>query len=128
MAPTLGLGLLLLRDAPEHGLAAVLVVFAVVWGTDSGAFFVGRAIGGPKLWPAVSPKKTWAGAIGGLVAGVVTGLVVAALARVPVAPGAGAGLRVPVGRRTGRRPVRNRPSSAASASRIPASSFPATAA
>ena len=83
----LGLGLLLLRAAPEHGLAAVVVVFAVVWGTDSGAFFVGRAIGGPKLWPAVSPKKTWAGAVGGLVAGVVAGLVVAALARVPVAPG-----------------------------------------
>ncbi len=83
----LGLGLLLLRYAPEHGLAAVLVVFAVVWGTDSGAFFVGRALGGPKLWPAISPKKTWAGAIGGLVVGIVIGLVVAALAQVPVAPG-----------------------------------------
>ena len=83
----LGLGLLLLRDAPQHGLVAVVVVFAVVWGTDSGAFFSGRAIGGPKLWPAVSPKKTWAGAIGGLVAGVVAGLVVAALAGVSVAPG-----------------------------------------
>ena len=84
---TLGLGLLLLREAPEQGLAATFVVFAVVWGTDSAAFFVGRAIGGPKLWPSISPKKTWAGAIGGLVAGVVTGLVVAALARVQVAPG-----------------------------------------
>ncbi len=83
----LGLGLLLLRDAPEHGLAAAVVVFAVVWATDSGAFFVGRAIGGPKLWPAISPKKTWAGAIGGLAAGVIAGLVVAALARVAVAPG-----------------------------------------
>ncbi len=82
----LGLGLLLLRYAPDHGLAAVVVVFAVVWGTDSGAFFVGRAFGGPKLWPAISPKKTWAGAVGGLVAGVVIGLVVAALARVPLAP------------------------------------------
>ena len=87
MAPVLGLGLLLLRDAPEHGLAAVVVVFAIVWGTDSGAFFVGRAIGGPKLWPAISPKKTWAGAVGGLVAGIVIGLVVAGLARVSVAPG-----------------------------------------
>lgn len=85
-AAMLGLGLLLLRDAPEHGLAAVLVVFAVVWGTDSGAFFAGRAIGGPKLWPAVSPKKTWAGAIGGLVAGILSGLVMAALAQIAVAP------------------------------------------
>ncbi len=83
----LGLGLLLLRYAPDHGLTAVVVVFAVVWGTDSGAFFVGRAFGGPKLWPAISPKKTWAGAIGGLVAGVVIGLAVAALAGVPVTPG-----------------------------------------
>jgi phosphatidate cytidylyltransferase len=84
---TLGIGLLLLRYAPEHGLAAVLVVLAAVWGTDSGAFFVGRTFGGPKLWPAISPKKTWAGAIGGLITGVVIGLVVAALARVAVAPG-----------------------------------------
>ncbi len=83
----LGLGLLLLRFAPDNGLAAVLVVFAVVWGTDSGAFFAGRAIGGPKLWPAISPKKTWAGAIGGLIAGVVIGLIVAMLAQVPVAAG-----------------------------------------
>jgi phosphatidate cytidylyltransferase len=83
---TLGLGLLLLRGAPEQGLPAVLVVLAVVWGTDSGAFFVGRAIGGPKLWPAVSPKKTWAGAVGGLAAGIAAGLVVAALARVTVTP------------------------------------------
>ncbi len=82
----LGLGLLLLREAPEQGLAAVLVVFAAVWGTDSAAFFAGRAFGGPKLWPSISPKKTWAGAVGGLVAGVVAGLVVAALARVSVAP------------------------------------------
>ncbi len=86
-AAMLGFGLLLLRYAPDHGLAAVLVVFAVVWGTDTGAFFAGRAIGGAKLWPAISPKKTWAGAIGGLVAGIVVGLAVAALARVAVAPG-----------------------------------------
>jgi phosphatidate cytidylyltransferase len=85
-AAVLGLGLLLLRGAPEQGLPAVLVVFAVVWGTDSGAFFAGRAIGGPRLWPAVSPKKTWAGAIGGLAAGIAAGLVMAALARVTVTP------------------------------------------
>jgi phosphatidate cytidylyltransferase len=82
----LGLGLLLLRAAPDLGLAAVLVVFAVAWGTDSGAFFAGRAIGGPKLWPAVSPKKTWAGAIGGLAAGIVAGLVMAVLTRVALTP------------------------------------------
>jgi phosphatidate cytidylyltransferase len=38
----------------------------VVWATDIGGYFAGRTIGGPKLWVRVSPKKTWAGAIGGL--------------------------------------------------------------
>ena len=39
----------------------------IVWVTDIGGYFAGRGIGGPKLWPRVSPKKTWAGAVGGLV-------------------------------------------------------------
>ncbi len=42
-------------------------LFAVVWTTDIMAYFTGRAVGGPKLCPAVSPKKTWSGAIGGTV-------------------------------------------------------------
>ncbi len=61
------LGLTLIR-ASEGGLLAVLSVFAVVIATDIGAFFVGRAIGGPKLAPRISPGKTWSGAIGGVVA------------------------------------------------------------
>jgi phosphatidate cytidylyltransferase len=52
----------------ERGLAALILVMLVVWATDIGGYFAGRAIGGPKLWPRVSPKKTWAGAIGGFVA------------------------------------------------------------
>lgn len=87
-AAVLGFGLLMLRLSPEHGLTAILFLFAVVWGTDSAAYFAGRAIGGPKLWPAVSPKKTWAGSIGGLVAGIVCGLVVVAIAGLPVTLGA----------------------------------------
>lgn len=47
------------------GLAALILVLLVVWATDIGGYFAGRTIGGPKLWPRVSPKKTWAGAIGG---------------------------------------------------------------
>lgn len=85
-AAVLGLGLLLIRQSPDLGLQAVVVLFAVVWGTDSGAFFAGRTIGGPKLWPAISPKKTWAGAVGGLVAGIAAGLVGAVLTRVAVSP------------------------------------------
>jgi phosphatidate cytidylyltransferase len=58
------------RDA-EFGFVALMFVLLVVWVTDIGGYFAGRGIGGPKLWPRVSPKKTWAGAIGGLVLGLV---------------------------------------------------------
>lgn len=54
------------RDA-DFGFVALMFVLLVVWVTDIGGYFAGRSIGGPKLWPRVSPKKTWAGAIGGLV-------------------------------------------------------------
>lgn len=69
------LALIVLRGAP-HGLLLLIFLFAVVWSTDIAAYFTGRTLGGPKLWPAVSPKKTWSGAIGGLVfAGLAGGLV-----------------------------------------------------
>lgn len=67
------------NDAP-HGALALLYVMVVVWVTDSAAFFTGRVIGGPKLWPSVSPNKTWSGSIGGLAGGLVAGLVYAVLA------------------------------------------------
>ena len=57
--------LLYLRLAPD-GAFWVLWTLAVVWATDIGAFFAGRIIGGPKLAPIFSPKKTWAGLFGGL--------------------------------------------------------------
>lgn len=57
-----------LRHDAEDGFAAVLFVLLVVWATDSGGYFAGRGIGGPKLWPSVSPNKTWAGAAGSVVA------------------------------------------------------------
>ncbi len=53
---------------PFTGSLALVLVLLVVWVTDIGGYFAGRGIGGPKLWPRVSPKKTWAGAIGGFVA------------------------------------------------------------
>lgn len=61
------LALLLLRSHPD-GFWLTFWTMAVVWACDSGAYFAGRAIGGPKLWPRVSPNKTWAGAIGGVLA------------------------------------------------------------
>jgi phosphatidate cytidylyltransferase len=56
-----------LRRDPSHGFIALIFVFLIVWITDILGYFVGRGIGGPKLWVRVSPKKTWSGAIGGIV-------------------------------------------------------------
>jgi phosphatidate cytidylyltransferase len=67
----------LLRGDPEYGFAALLFLFATVWATDICAYLIGRAVGGPLLWPQLSPKKTWAGAVGGLFGGVAAGIVVA---------------------------------------------------
>lgn len=53
------------RENPMSGFAALFFVLLVVWAADIGGYFAGRGIGGPKLWPRVSPKKTWAGAVGG---------------------------------------------------------------
>jgi phosphatidate cytidylyltransferase len=55
------------------------LLFAVVWVTDIAAYFAGRMIGGPKLWPRVSPKKTWSGAVVGTIAAVAAGLAVVAV-------------------------------------------------
>lgn len=71
------LGPALLRRDAELGFRAFLFLAASVWMTDICAYVVGRAVGGPLLWPRVSPNKTWAGAIGGLAGGVAGGLVVA---------------------------------------------------
>jgi phosphatidate cytidylyltransferase len=61
----------LVRLDPETGFAALVFVLLIVWATDIGGYVAGRSIGGPKLWPRVSPKKTWAGAIGGFLASLI---------------------------------------------------------
>jgi phosphatidate cytidylyltransferase len=65
-----------LRRDPEFGLLAILFLFAVVWTTDVLGYFVGRAIGGPRLARHISPKKTWSGACGGALGALVAGVVV----------------------------------------------------
>jgi phosphatidate cytidylyltransferase len=71
------LGPALIRRDAAWGFVAVLFVALTVWATDIFAYAVGRIVGGPLLWPRVSPNKTWAGAIGGVVGGVAAGTSVA---------------------------------------------------
>lgn len=68
----------LVRLDLAHGFVALMFVLLVVWVTDIGGYFAGRGIGGPKLWPRVSPKKTWAGAIGGFAGSVAVAAALAA--------------------------------------------------
>ncbi len=70
----------LLRRDVTLGFAAIVFLFLVVWLTDTVAYFCGRAFGGPKLMPRVSPKKTWSGAVGGTIGGMIGGVAVAAYA------------------------------------------------
>jgi len=67
----------LLRSDEGTGFLAILFLFAIVWTTDVVGYFAGRAFGGPKLWPAVSPKKTWSGAIAGAAAAVAVAVLAA---------------------------------------------------
>lgn len=65
-----------LRGDSSYGFAVIVLLFAIVWTTDVVGYFAGRTFGGPKLLPAVSPKKTWSGAIAGTVAAVVVAILV----------------------------------------------------
>jgi phosphatidate cytidylyltransferase len=71
-----GVSLAEIRGDDFTGFIAMIFIFAVVWGTDIAAYFTGRAIGGKKLAPSISPGKTWSGAIGGAVAAMICGALV----------------------------------------------------
>lgn len=85
-----GLALAEIRGEGHFGLFAMLFVFAIVWATDILAYFFGRALGGPKLAPSISPGKTWSGAIFGTAAGVGAGVGVALIVR------QGGGMMIPL--------------------------------
>lgn len=61
--------LVAIREAAPNGVWELFALFFAVWLTDTGALITGNLLKGPKLWPALSPNKTWSGAIGGAVAG-----------------------------------------------------------
>jgi phosphatidate cytidylyltransferase len=66
-------------DDADAGRILIFGLFAVVWATDSAAYGVGRALGGPRLMPVASPNKTWSGFMGGAVAGTAAGALYAVL-------------------------------------------------
>ncbi len=70
---------ILIRLDGTMGFYALIFILLVVWASDIGGYFAGRAIGGPKLWPLVSPNKTWAGAIGAVVLSILVAFGMAAL-------------------------------------------------
>jgi phosphatidate cytidylyltransferase len=79
--------LIWLRGEPSGaGRAWTLLVLAITWGADIAAFLVGSVLRGPKLWPRISPNKTWSGFIGGLAAAAGAGAAMAALSEGPVSP------------------------------------------
>jgi phosphatidate cytidylyltransferase len=65
-----------LRADDVFGFAVIMLLFAIVWTTDVFAYFAGRTLGGPKLLPVVSPKKTWSGAIVGVIGAALVALAV----------------------------------------------------
>lgn len=75
LAPAIAL--LWLREEHELGGGLTLLLFAIVWAADTGGYTGGRLVGGPKLSPAISPAKTWAGAAGGLIFGAIASLILA---------------------------------------------------
>lgn len=67
---------MMLRGEDWLGFVALVLLFAIVWTTDIFGYFAGRAFGGPKLMPSVSPKKTWSGAIAGALGAMAVAVVV----------------------------------------------------
>ncbi len=77
------ISLISLRLHETYGLWSLVWLLIVIWATDTGAFFAGRALGGPKLATRFSPKKTWSGAIAGLLAAAAAAIVLATMLELP---------------------------------------------
>lgn len=85
-----------LRSEDPHGWRDLLFVLLVVWASDIGGFLFGKLLGGPLLWPRVSPKKTWAGVFGGLLLAALVATIWALFLRLPAGPAAALALPLAV--------------------------------
>ena len=77
---------IVLRNDLQFGFAVIVFLFAVVWTTDILGYFGGRAFGGPKLAPSISPSKTWSGAAAGTLGAAMASALVAAALGIRVLP------------------------------------------
>lgn len=77
--------LMLIRELP-HGRGALIVLFVAIWAGDTGAYYAGKNLGRHRIFPAVSPKKTWEGSIAGLIASMVATAIAAATVYPPLTP------------------------------------------
>jgi len=82
----LGFHYMVLVRGMEDGLWLTYWVIGLIWGTDSGAYFGGRWFGRHKLWPSISPKKTWEGALVGTIVAVLLAFLLANLFKLPYRP------------------------------------------
>jgi phosphatidate cytidylyltransferase len=78
-------GLMCLRLMPD-GLAWLYLACGLAWGSDTGAYFAGKFLGKRKLYPAVSPKKTWAGAVGGVISATIIAVIIQKIFAAPSIP------------------------------------------
>ncbi|RMF86620.1 MAG: hypothetical protein D6739_02895 [Nitrospirae bacterium] len=88
--------LMLLRLLP-HGRGALMLLFLAIWGADTAAYYAGKHLGRHRIFPAVSPKKTWEGSIAGLAAAAAAAALAAAALYPPLAPAPAAGLGLAIG-------------------------------
>lgn len=72
-----------LRADDDVGRASVFFLVLLVWASDIGAYMTGRVFGGPRLAPAISPNKTWSGALGGLLIAVIVALATCFMIQAP---------------------------------------------
>ena len=76
--------MIILRASTLNGVSGLVWIFAIVWASDIAAYFTGRAIGGPKLLPSISPNKTWSGFVGGTLGGILAAAITATMLGLPI--------------------------------------------